>query len=79
MADYTVDREIDARGSFCPGPMMELMRAIRSAQVGEVIAILSTDQGSRKDIPAWARKAGHEFLGVETVDGYDRIAVRKRK
>ena len=32
-------RLIDARGSFCPGPLMELIRAIRESQVGDVIAV----------------------------------------
>ena len=72
-----VTREIDARGSFCPGPMMELIRVIRSAQVGDVIAILSSDQGSKKDIPKWVEKAKQEFIGVESADGYDRIIVKK--
>jgi tRNA 2-thiouridine synthesizing protein A len=77
MADYTITREIDARGAFCPGPMMELIRAIRDAKVGDVVAVLSTDSGSKRDIPKWCEKAGHEFLGVEHVDDYDRIVVRK--
>jgi TusA-related sulfurtransferase len=28
---------LDARGSFCPGPLMELIRGIRQAKVGEII------------------------------------------
>ena len=72
-----ITREIDARGSFCPGPMMELIRVIRSTAVGDVIAILSSDMGSRKDIPKWVAKANHEFIGVESLDGYDRIIVKK--
>ena len=27
-----VTRIVDARGSFCPGPLMELIRAIRESQ-----------------------------------------------
>lgn len=73
------DRVIDARGSFCPGPMMELIRGIKSAAVGETVAVLSTDSGSRRDIPLWAAKAGHEFVGVVEHDGYDEIIVRKLK
>ncbi|MBX5464595.1 MAG: sulfurtransferase TusA family protein [Clostridia bacterium] len=80
MADgMQVTREIDARGSFCPGPMMELIRAMRSANVGDTIAVLSSDQGSKRDIPNWAQKAGQEFVGVEEHEGYDRIIVRKVK
>ena len=35
---YTVSRTIDARGSFCPGPLMELIRIVRDAKVGDVLA-----------------------------------------
>ena len=78
MADEA-DLTIDARGSYCPGPLMELIRAIRNAQVGQIIAVLSTDSGSRRDIPVWAEKAGQEFVGVREHGGYDEILVRKKK
>lgn len=72
-----VSRTIDARGSFCPGPLMELIRAIREAQVGEVLAVLSSDKGSKVDIPKWIEKAGHRLIGVFDRDGYDEIIVEK--
>ncbi len=58
------DKVIDARGSFCPGPLMELIKATRKAKVGEVIAVYSTDSGSKRDIPKWVERAGHELVGV---------------
>lgn len=70
-------REIDARGTYCPGPMMEMIRAIRGAAVGDVIAVLSSDSGSKRDIPKWCEKATQELVGVEHLEGYDRIVVRK--
>jgi TusA-related sulfurtransferase len=70
-------RTIDARGSFCPGPLMELIRAIRESEPGQVIAVYSSDSGSRIDIPKWVEKAGHRLIGVETRDGYDEILVEK--
>jgi len=72
-----VIRTIDARGSFCPGPLMELIRAIREAQVGDVLAVYSSDAGSKTDIPKWVEKAGHRLVGLETRDGYDEIVVEK--
>jgi tRNA 2-thiouridine synthesizing protein A len=75
----TVTRTIDARGSFCPGPLMELIRGIREGQVGDVIAIRSTDKGSRVDIPKWVEKAGHVLVSIGTVDGYDEIVVQKAR
>jgi TusA-related sulfurtransferase len=72
-------RTIDARGSFCPGPLMELIRAIREAQVGDVIAVLSSDKGSKIDIPKWIEKAGHRLIEVAAREGYDEIIVEKAR
>jgi TusA-related sulfurtransferase len=72
-----VTRTIDARGSYCPGPLMELIRAIREGHAGEVIAVWSSDAGSKLDIPKWVEKAGHRLLGVQVRDGYDEIVVEQ--
>jgi TusA-related sulfurtransferase len=72
-----ITRTIDARGSFCPGPLMELIRGIREAQVGDVLAVYSSDKGSRTDIPKWIEKAGHRLVSIETREGYDEIVVEK--
>ena len=74
-----VTRTIDARGSFCPGPLMELIRAIRESAVGDVIAVRSSDRGSRVDIPKWVEKAGHRLIDVASHDGYDEIVVEKAR
>jgi tRNA 2-thiouridine synthesizing protein A len=68
---------IDARGSYCPGPLMELIRGIRQAKLGEVVEVWSSDQGSRKDIPFWVAKAGHEMVGVFEEPGYARFVIRR--
>lgn len=75
----TITRTIDARGSFCPGPLMELIRGIRESNIGDVLEVYSTDSGSRIDIPKWIEKAGHGLIAVETRDGYDAIVVEKRR
>ncbi len=77
--EVRIDRVVDARGSFCPGPLMELIRAVKESQVGDVLAVLSTESGSARDVPAWAQKAGHEFIGVFEKDGYNEIVVRKAR
>jgi tRNA 2-thiouridine synthesizing protein A len=72
-------RIIDARGSFCPGPLMELIRAIRESQVGDVLAVYSSDKGSKTDIPKWIEKAGHKLIALEAREGYDEIIVEKAR
>jgi TusA-related sulfurtransferase len=75
----SITRTVDARGSFCPGPLMELIRAIRESQVGDIIAVYSSDKGSKTDIPKWIEKAGHRLVTLETRDGYDEIIVEKMR
>ena len=73
----SMSRTVDARGSFCPGPLMELIRAIREGQVGDIIAVYSSDKGSKTDIPKWIEKAGHRLVSLEARDAYDEIVVEK--
>ena len=47
---------VDARGSACPGPLLEAKKGIGKVKVGEVLEIYSNDSGTRNDIPAWAKK-----------------------
>ena len=63
-----VTRIVDARGSFCPGPLMELIRAIRESDPGQVIAVYSSDSGSKTDIPKWIDKAGHLTVGGDATN-----------
>lgn len=70
-------RVIDARGSFCPGPLMELIAGMKMAEVGEEIEVLSSDKGSATDIPEWIRKVKHEYLGTEEQSGVWHVLVRK--
>jgi len=70
---------VDARGSACPGPLLEAKKAIARVKVGEVLEVLSSDPGTKQDIPLWAQKVGHEFLGSLPADGYDRIFVVRKK
>ncbi|HEX9035423.1 MAG TPA: sulfurtransferase TusA family protein [Ktedonobacterales bacterium] len=79
LRDIHIDKEIDARGSFCPGPLMELIRGMKAIPVGGVLAVLSSDPGSAKDVPAWVQKAGHEFLGAVEEQGYTRYIARKTR
>jgi tRNA 2-thiouridine synthesizing protein A len=74
-----ITRTVDARGSFCPGPLMELIRAIRESAVGDVIAVYSSDKGSKIDIPKWIEKAGHRLIALELHDGYDELIVEKAR
>ena len=71
-------RTIDTSGQCCPVPMIETNRAIKSLQAGEVLEVISTDVGSRMDIPAWCQRTGHELLRAEENGNTFRYFVRKK-
>jgi TusA-related sulfurtransferase len=79
LSSIDVANSVDARGSACPGPLLEAKKGIGKVKVGDILEILSGDAGTRNDIPAWAGKVGHEYLGFLEADGYDRLFVKRIK
>ncbi len=79
MSTTQVDRTIDARGMACPGPLMNLIGAMRQGTVGQVFEVLSSDEGSKTDIPAWIAKAKQEMIEIKQEEGFARFIVRKAR
>jgi len=73
------DKVVDARGVSCPGPLLEAKRAITSVPINGIMEVLSSDPGTKRDLPLWAKKVGHEYLGTIEEPGYWRIFVRRKK
>ena len=73
------DKVVDARGSFCPGPLMEMIKAYKQAKIGDVISVYSTDSGTKKDAAAWINKSGNQLIGVFDRNGYYEIEMKKVK
>jgi tRNA 2-thiouridine synthesizing protein A len=72
-------RVVDARGMACPGPLLEAKKAMGTIQVGETVEVLSGDASTKNDLPAWAAKVGHEFVGTLPGDGFDRLFLTRKK
>ena len=70
---------IDARGAFCPGPLMELIATLKLIELGDEVDVLSSDKGSAIDIPAWVAKVKHEMVGIEQEGDFWHIVVKKIK
>lgn len=75
----TIDKCIDARGAACPGPLMELIKAMKTELVGTVIEILSTEKGTAVDVPAWIKKVGQEVVEVAERGDHWSLVVKKIK
>ena len=54
---------VDARGKWCPVPIIWTAERIGTVAVGDILEVIATDPAIEDDLPAWCRATGHEFLG----------------
>jgi tRNA 2-thiouridine synthesizing protein A len=75
-----VDKTLDARNLSCPIPIVKSREVLKVMKINQVLEILTTDPGSKADIPAWAHVTGQELISAEENDtgGY-RFFVRRLK
>jgi len=72
-----VDHTVDARGTFCPEPVIRTQKQVASMTAGEVLELLADDAGVEIDIPAWCTSTGNEYLGVIKETDVFRVFVRR--
>ncbi len=77
LSSLKIDKSVDARGTACPGPLLAAKKAIGEIQGGQVMEILSADEGTRRDIPKWCTKKGYEYIRVIEDSGYFKLYMRK--
>ena len=62
-------KTIDACGLQCPGPILQLKKAIDELNEGEAVCLTATDPGFVADAPAWCHSTGHELASMEPAEG----------
>lgn len=70
------DKIVDSRGATCPGPLMDLIGKVKTAETGTVFELRTTDSSSSHDVPEWVEKADHELLDTQEHEDYWSIFVR---
>lgn len=70
-----VSTTVDARGTRCPRPIIELSQAIEDA-AADVIVLLADDPNARVDVPVWCRLRHHQLVEAVEDDGAWRFTVR---
>ncbi|MBF6622558.1 MAG: sulfurtransferase TusA family protein [Pseudomonas stutzeri] len=71
------DAELDASGLACPMPLLKAKLALNSLSGGQVLKVIATDPGSRRDFRSFAQLAGHALLHEEIDEGLYRYWLRK--
>jgi TusA-related sulfurtransferase len=72
------DEVLDCVGLACPMPIFKASNRIKEMSPGQVLEVQSDDEGIEKDMPAWCRMTGNEYLGqIKDGDEY-HVYVRKK-
>jgi len=77
LAAVAIDKSVDARGTSCPGPLLAAKKAMGEITSGQVMEVMSADEGTKRDIPKWCKKKNHDFLGIIEEDSYARLLIKK--
>lgn len=78
MNEIKADETLDVRGLSCPMPLLKTKKAIEKIASGQILEILGTDPGSRNDLPGWAKRMGHEYLGDNEDEGFMCFYIQKK-
>lgn len=72
------DREVDARGLNCPLPILKAKKALADLTSGQVLKVVATDPGSRRDFEAFARQTGNAMVGQSEADRVWTFFLKRR-
>lgn len=75
------DATLDCFGLLCPLPIIKTSEKIKELKKGEVLEIISTDEGIKKDMDSWCRMTGQELLKIEEEESNPkvyRVFIRKQ-
>jgi len=78
VTDIKPDDVLDCVGLACPMPIFKTANRMKELQAGQVLEVQSDDEGIEKDMPAWCKRTGNEYLGLVREGDEFRVFVRKK-
>ena len=69
--------EVDAAGLQCPGPIMELKKAVNQIAQGDRIREVASDPGFAKDVQAWCDMTGNTLVDLQQEAGAITALIEK--
>jgi tRNA 2-thiouridine synthesizing protein A len=68
---------VDAKGEYCPIPVLRLAKAFRDQPAGTVARLLATDPAAVEDVEVFCRERGHDLIESRRASGVFSFVVRK--
>ena len=71
------DETLDCVGLYCPMPIVHTAKKIKEMRSGQVLEVLSDDEGIKEDMPSWCKTTGNEFLGIQEENNIYKAFLKK--
>ena len=69
--------KINACGLQCPGPIMQVKKAMDTLAPGERVEIVATDAGFARDASAWCDTTGNQLIDIYEEKGRHTVVIEK--
>ena len=70
--------DLDARGLYCPEPVMLLHNKIRDIAAGSHLRLIATDPSTQRDVPKFCLFLGHELVSAAEDSGEYVYLIQKK-
>lgn len=69
--------ELDCMGEACPIPLVKAQKKLETMDGGDILLVQIDHSCAMKNLPEWARKAGHNVEIEEIDDGEWEVIIEK--
>jgi TusA-related sulfurtransferase len=73
------EKTLDCLGEACPVPLIKTQKAMESMAINDVLIVNIDHSCAMKNVPDWARSAGHAVEIEEVAEGEWNIIIEKQK
>ena len=71
--------ELDCMGEACPIPIVKTEKALEKLDIDDILIVQIDHSCAMKNVPEWARDAGHNVEIEEIDDGEWEVVIEKAK
>ena len=76
--DPLVDVLLDLQGLMCPMPLLKAKQALNDMSAHQVLHVLATDPGSKRDFEVFTQQSGNTLLESAEDNGVFSYLIRKK-
>ena len=76
--DQSIDIVLDLQGLMCPMPLLKAKKALNGMSASQVLRVLATDPGSKRDFEVFSQQSGNELLQSHEHEGIFSYLIRKK-